>query len=466
MDRKYKHLLKDTAIFAIGSLGSKAILFFMVPLYTNYLSTAEYGTADLVAVFSALIIPVVSLSIEKAVIRFGMKRDVSKEQVLLSAAFVSVCAIAATVCIMPLLGFYQAISEWRVYLAAHIILSVIAEIERAYLKMKDLNKAFSMIGICQTVVLALANVLLLTVFRMGVKGYLISNILSVLSSVILCFFVGRIYQDLRGVRINWALLRQMIRYAAPLILSGISWWILHASDKVMIEWLVGASVLGIYTAATKLPSLIHVIIGIFNQAWGLSSIRETETDNAQGYYASVFDRFSFVLFGAGIVFIALSKPFMRIYVGQAFQESWKYTPFLLFAAVFYALFSFMGSIYAALQRTVNDMRLSFLCACLNILINYFGIKQYGASGAVIGTAVSYFVTAAISIFDIRKYVRFEINLKRYAVHSVLLFMAAWSVTFSDFYVIISFICIGFFFLENRQTIQRLYAWAKTIRKAR
>ena len=121
MDRKYKHLLKDTAIFAIGSLGSKAILFFMVPLYTNYLSTAEYGTADLVAVFSALIIPVVSLSIEKAVIRFGMKRDVSKEQVLLSAAFVSVCAIAATVCIMPLLGFYQAISEWRVYLAAHII---------------------------------------------------------------------------------------------------------------------------------------------------------------------------------------------------------------------------------------------------------------------------------------------------------------------------------------------------------
>lgn len=466
MNKKYKHLLKDTAIFAIGSLGSKAILFFMVPLYTNFLSTEEYGTADLVAVFSALIFPVASLSIEKAVIRFGMKRNVLKEQVLLSAVFVLACAAAATVCVMPLLGFYHAISEWRVYLAVHIILSMIAEIERAYIKVKDLNKAFSIIGICQTAVFALTNVLLLTVFRMGVKGYLISNILSVLFSVILCFFVGRIYQDLRRAQMNWALLRQMIRYAAPLILSGISWWILHSSDKVMIEWLVGASALGIYTAATKIPSLIHVMIGIFNQAWGLSAIRETEKNNAQGYYAAVFDRFSFVLFGAGIIFIALSKPFMRVYVGQAFQASWIYTPFLLFAAVYYALFSFMGSIYAALQRTVNDMRLSFLCACLNILINYFGIKQYGASGAVIGTAFSYFVTAAISIFDIKKYVRFEINLKQYAVHSLLLFTAAWAVTFSDFYVVISFICGGIFILANRQIMQRLLARAKTIRKAR
>ena len=82
MNNKYKLLLKDTFIFAIGSLGSKVILFFLVPLYTNYLTTAEYGTADLVSTFSTLLVPIVSLSIERAVIRFGMKQGLEKEKVL------------------------------------------------------------------------------------------------------------------------------------------------------------------------------------------------------------------------------------------------------------------------------------------------------------------------------------------------------------------------------------------------
>lgn len=45
---RYKELFRDTAIFAIGSIGTKLILFLMVPLYTNYMSSAEYGTADLI----------------------------------------------------------------------------------------------------------------------------------------------------------------------------------------------------------------------------------------------------------------------------------------------------------------------------------------------------------------------------------------------------------------------------------
>ena len=43
-----RYLAKNTAIFAIGNVASRLISFFLVPLYTNILTTAEYGVVDLV----------------------------------------------------------------------------------------------------------------------------------------------------------------------------------------------------------------------------------------------------------------------------------------------------------------------------------------------------------------------------------------------------------------------------------
>ena len=69
---KYKKLLNNTLYFFVGNMGSKLLIFFLVPYYTYVLSTAEYGTADLITTTASLIIPVVTLSITEAVFRFSM----------------------------------------------------------------------------------------------------------------------------------------------------------------------------------------------------------------------------------------------------------------------------------------------------------------------------------------------------------------------------------------------------------
>ena len=71
---KYKTLFKDSLIFAIGNIGSKMIVFFLVPFYTYYLTPDEYGVSDLVFTISQLTIPFFSLVIFDAVIRFGLYR--------------------------------------------------------------------------------------------------------------------------------------------------------------------------------------------------------------------------------------------------------------------------------------------------------------------------------------------------------------------------------------------------------
>jgi O-antigen/teichoic acid export membrane protein len=46
--------------------------FFLVPLYTSILSTAEYGKYDLVNTTVSLLIPVLTINISVAVFRFSI----------------------------------------------------------------------------------------------------------------------------------------------------------------------------------------------------------------------------------------------------------------------------------------------------------------------------------------------------------------------------------------------------------
>lgn len=288
---KYKRLIGDTIIFAIGNVGSKLILFFLVPLYTNTLSTEEFGIADLVFTVSQFLIPFVSLVIFDSVIRFGLSKYEKKEDVLVTSFVVIAIGILITIIITPAIKLYNPLSPWRWYLCVYVILSVICSVELNYLKALDKNKMYAIISIINTAIMALTNVVLLTVWRLGVRGYLIATISGSFSTVVITFFAARTPSSLRIGCFDKDLAVRMIAYSAPLIMNNISWWVIQSSDKIMIEAMVGASALGMYTVATKIPSLINVIISIFSQSWGISSVREIESDNDKSFYADVFNMF-------------------------------------------------------------------------------------------------------------------------------------------------------------------------------
>lgn len=79
---KYKKLLSNTLIFAIGTFSSKLLVFFLTRLYTAVLTESEYGAVDLIQQTGNLLLPLVTLGITNAVIRFGLDRGVKKAMYL------------------------------------------------------------------------------------------------------------------------------------------------------------------------------------------------------------------------------------------------------------------------------------------------------------------------------------------------------------------------------------------------
>ena len=75
-----KALIKNTGILALGSLSSKIFSFFLLPLYTTALSTADYGTIDVLQTVTMLVVPFASLQLSSAVFRFIIEADNEKKR--------------------------------------------------------------------------------------------------------------------------------------------------------------------------------------------------------------------------------------------------------------------------------------------------------------------------------------------------------------------------------------------------
>ena len=95
MGNKYNTLKKNTIIFTIGNIGSSLISFLLIPLFTNYLTTTEYGRIDFITMLISLLIPIITLNFIESLIRFGVDKEYNYREVISTIIF----------SVLPIYGF-------------------------------------------------------------------------------------------------------------------------------------------------------------------------------------------------------------------------------------------------------------------------------------------------------------------------------------------------------------------------
>ncbi len=452
---KYKRLAGDTLIFAIGNLGSKLILFLLVPLYTNYLTTDEYGTAELVYTASNLIMPVASLVIFDGVLRYALDKRNDQKSVILNAGIVFLGGSILSLLIAPLVGLYPTLHEWKWYVSLYVITYMATQITMTCIKTKEKARLYALLGVAQTLLLALLNIFLLVFCHLKIKGYLLANICANGVIALIALFAGGILSDLREAKFDKKLFCEMAAYSAPLILNNISWWVIQSSNTLMIEFFISSAALGIYTAASKIPALINVINSIFSQSWGISSIKEYDSTKDTSFYSNIFSLYSFCVFLFCACLLLIIKPFMHVYVGAEFVEAWKYVPLLLVAASFSAVAAYFGAVYGALKKSVNVMISTLLSAAINFILNLFLIPRVGIIGATIATAISYCFMALYRMFDTRRFFKFEISFFREFFNYLAVCVSAFFVTIDRHGFAVAAAVIALIILVNYRDMKKL-----------
>ncbi|MCF7623646.1 MULTISPECIES: oligosaccharide flippase family protein [Bacillaceae] len=408
----YKKLVNNSLIFAVGNLGTKLIVFFLVPLYTYYLTKTEFGMVDLLTSTLSFLMPIFSLCIFDSVLRFAMDNNYDKQAVLANSLVVTFIGFVLSFLIYPILIYILPFDDFILYFYLLLFVQSINTILTQYVRAIGMVKLFACSGLINAFILLVCNIFLLMLFPMGIVGYLFSLVIANIFSSLFVIIGGKVQNDFNVKKINIKLTKEMLLYSIPLIPNALMWWIMGLSDRFIITYFLGLSANGLYAVANKIPSILNIINSIFFQAWQMSAIEEVDSKDKSKFFSNVFNVFSIAMLVSTSLLLILLKIIMKFFVADNYFDAWQYVPFLLLGVVFSSFSGFLGTNYIAAKKTSGVFKTSVIGAIINIVANVILIPIIGINGASIGTMLSFAVIWLLRIKDTREFVKVEINIKK------------------------------------------------------
>ncbi len=430
---KYTRLLANTAVFTVGKLLSKLLMFFMIGLYTACLTEAEFGTAELITSGANLLIPLACVGISEGIFRSAAARDGDKEAFFTNGLLVYGVGSLVFLCLSPLLGLIPRFSESVWLIAAYVVVANLHTVVSQYLCAIGRTKLFAGQGILNTALVIGLNILFLPVLDFGVTGYVGSIILADLLTTVFLILITRLWRAVKPRSISKQTIAAMLKFCLPLVPTTIFWWITGVSDRYMVDMMCSPELNGLYTAAYKIPNLLIYAISIFDSAWKLSVSSEEDPEACAAFYSRVWRVYTTLAFLGGGGLILCSRICARILFAEAFEAAWVYIPILTFATVFTALCTFLGSVYFASKRTMGSMLTALAGAVLNVVLNLLLIPRFDAMGASVATFVSYFAVCLLRLVTGRRLIPFKGEWGRLAINTLLTGALAVAVTLTGTY---------------------------------
>ena len=428
---KYTQLLTNTAVFTVGKLLSKLLTFFMVALYTEYMTTAEFSLADLITNMANLLIPLACVGISEGIFRSAAARKGDKEAFFTNGLLVYGIGSVVFLCLCPLLGLFSRFAGAVWLIAAYVVVANLHTVVSQYLCAIGRTKLFAGQGILNTALVIGLNILFLPILDFGVTGYVASIILADLLTTVFLILVTRLWRAVKPRSVSGDTIRTMLRFCLPLVPTTIFWWITGVSDRYMVVAMVSEEVNGLYAAAYKIPNLLIYAISIFDSAWKLSVSAEEDPEACAAFYSRVWRAYTTLAFMGGGCLILASRFCAGLLFSAEFEAAWVYVPVLTFATVFTAFCTFLGSVYFASRRTLGSMLTALAGAVLNIVLNLLLIPGYGAMGASVATFVSYFAVSLLRLSTGRRLIPFKGEWGRLLANTLLMGALATVVTLSD-----------------------------------
>lgn len=437
MKQKSKSLLKNIGIFTLGSFASNAVSFLMVPLYTSVLSTSEYGSVDLMSSTASLLTPILLLSIQDATLRFTMDRNYRKEDVLSTSLQVVAKGTIILTGTLILIGFLHIVSisyQYLLFLWMIFVLGAVSSIFNLYLKAKNKAAVIAVSGIIGTLTVCTCNFLFLVVFKTGIVGYMLSNVISIIIQIFYQLIVGKIYKDIHLREYN-DLTKPMIAYSSPLISNSISWWVNNASDRYILTAMRGVAENGVYTVAYKIPTILTLFQNIIYNAWSISAIAEFDENDTDGFIGSNYELYSYISILICSVLLVMNIPLARFLYKGDFFNAWQCVPFLLLGTVFSGISQFEGSLYAAVRETKLVAKTTVIGAVTNTVFNIILIFVFGAIGAAVSTCIGYCITWLLRTILMQRFVEMKVMWKKHFISLVVLVCQTIFASFGSNYVI-------------------------------
>jgi len=387
---------KQSAIYGLGGLVSRILAVVLLPLYTSYLSTEDYGKIETLVAATAVLAIVLKLGFSSAFFRFyfdaedddGRTRVVRTSfwftMVSATAGLILACVFADQISHLLQLGS----EEGLVYAAAvGLWAGMNYEQMSALFRAEERSVGYVIASLSNILITVGATVLLVVVLHEGPLGVLVGNFIGTLC----VYFVLLGYRRYQlGLEFDRKLFRAMNKFGMPLVPAALALWAVNFIDRLFIAFYKDQSEVGVYSVAVRVSSALVFIMIAFRTAWPAFAYSITDDHDARRTYSYVLTYVVYVTCWVSLAFGVLAPWIVRLLAGNpSFYRAADAVPLLAFAGAAYTAYTVMAIGSGRARKTQWNWVIAAVAAAVNVGLNILLIPPYGMIGAAIATVAAY-----------------------------------------------------------------------------
>lgn len=391
-------LFKSASIYIFTSIINSAIPFLLMPILTRYLSPADYGIVSMFGVLVSFVSPFTGLSVQGAIARIYYERDtIDFREYVTNSLYILVTSTAIVSIVFFM--FSNTIASfssvpvqvlWMVIAVSfsQFIIKIVLTLWQVQVK----PFKYGVYQISQTAINMLLSIFLVVVVDLNWQGRIYGQLVSLFIFVIIGFAI-LVKDKWLKFKLNKNYIKHAMSFGLPLIPHVLGGIIMTMTDRVFITNMVGIEATGIYTVGYQIGMIINLLAQSFNQAyvpWLYSKLKENVEKTKKKIIKLTYGYF-LVIFILAILLSIIGPIFLKFFIGKEFAGS---SIFVTWIAIGYAFngmyYMVVNYIFYANRNSLLSL-VTFSTAILNVVLNYFLIKSFGAIGAAQATTIIYFV---------------------------------------------------------------------------
>src|SRR3990170_5070352 len=387
---------KHSAIYGLGGLVSRVLAVLLLPLYTRYLSTSDYGKVETLVAATTVLAIVLRGGISSAFFRFTFdSHDPAHRRAVLRTSFwftmtMATAGLAGGLVLSGSIAhaLFGSGGDWKLVAAAFVGLWAQMNYEQltSVFRVEERSVAYVCASLANILITVGVTVALVVAFDQGPLGVIVGNFTGTLAVYLALLGYRR---EQLGLTFDRALLREMNRFGMPLVPSALFLWTTNFSDRFFLVKLDGADEVGLYSVGVRIASAMVLLLTAFRTAWPAFAYSIESDAEAKRTYGFVLTYLLLVSSWVAAALGLLSPWLVEWLTTPEFHEASRVVSPLAFAPAAFGGYIVISIGVGRAKRTQFNWVITGAAAVLNVALNLALIPPYGMMGAAIATGAAY-----------------------------------------------------------------------------
>lgn len=375
-------IIRHSVIFGTGNIISRSIAILLVPLYTRNMTVTEFGIFSAGLTLYAVLNIIMRGGAPAAMLKLYVEDRESRGEVVFMTYLYTLIIAAVTAAVSVLLSgnlFKLLIGADGLLTYLIIIGSAFAEamieVPLNVFRAKEQSKLFAVFSVIGSILTLVLSFLFISVMKMRINGAFLAMLLA--KGIVFTASSIFLLRDFSW-SFNKKISNEIMQIGTPIVVSGLSLWLVNMSDRLIITSIRGGYEAGLYSLGNRIGTMLNILILTpFSLVWGVESLKiYYNSENRNKRFASLFMKITGLCIIAGILLSVFARNLVTIFATEEYMKSAIVISVIALSNILYIMYYFHTFYFMIIKKTYILTFIVAFAAAVNIVLNITLLRHF------------------------------------------------------------------------------------------